>query len=212
MYLVQPPAIIRTLGKNFLWRIKTERKEVFLTFDDGPEPTVTLPILEMLEKKNAHATFFCIGKQVEKHPDVFALLKAHGHAVGNHSHTHLNGWTVKTSTYVEDVMKCSDVVKSTLFRPPYGRITRQQSTHLQSLFRIVMWDVLSGDFDSTITPEKCMSNAMKNVRPGSIIVFHDSLKAKEKVLYVLPRVLDALQNDGYVFSAISGQEAKSFKQ
>ncbi|PHN02307.1 polysaccharide deacetylase family protein [Flavilitoribacter nigricans] len=206
MYLIKTPQFIQDLFPNFTWRIPGKEKIVYLTFDDGPIPEVTPWVLEQLEAYNAHATFFCVGENIHRHPEVFQQVVEAGHAVGNHTNQHLNGWSVDNLTYFHDIRHCARAVKTTLFRPPYGRMKPKQAQFLQRHYRIVMWDVLSGDFDPNISNEQCLDNVISNVNPGSIVVFHDSLKAQEKLEYVLPRVLEHFKNQGYEFHALSTSE------
>ena len=205
MYLVKTPNVIQSLFPNFTWRIPTQEKTVYLTFDDGPIPEVTPWVVAQLEKFSAKATFFCVGDNVRKHPEVFQQVVDAGHAVGNHTFHHLNGWLQDNIPYFHDIRHCARLINSTLFRPPYGRLKPRQAQFLQRHYRIVMWDVLSGDFDPAITPEQCLQNVLRNVSAGSIVVFHDSLKAQEKLTYVLPRVLEALSEQGYRFEALNDQ-------
>lgn len=202
MYLVKTPFFIQNLFPNFTWKIPTEEKTIFLTFDDGPIPEVTPWVLEQLKQYDAKATFFCVGDNVRKYPDVFAKVIAGGHTLGNHTFNHLNGWGTDNIPYFHNVRKCAALVKSDLFRPPYGRLLPSQAQFLQRHYNIVMWDVLSGDFDPKLSPELCLTNVLKNTRPGSIIVFHDSLKAQEKLRYTLPRVLEHFSQLGYTFDRI----------
>lgn len=196
-FLVQPPKLIRACYRNFLWRMNPDEKVVYLTFDDGPVPGPTEFVLDQLKKYNAKATFFCIGDNVKKHQDIFFKIQGVGHSVGNHSFHHFNGWKTDTESYVDDVRKAGAVIDSHLFRPPYGKIKRSQSRLLLKDFKIVMWDVLSYDFDVTVSPEQCYQNVVRNVRPGSIIVFHDSEKAFSNLKEVLPRCLEFLVKNGY---------------
>lgn len=180
-------------------------KTVYLTFDDGPVPVYTEFVLEQLQRHGAKATFFCIGENVGKHPDIFKKVLEAGHTVGNHSQHHLNGWKTPDQNYVLDVKKARSLINSDLFRPPYGRIKKSQSRQLTGEFRIVMWDVLSYDFDANTSPEQCLRNVTQHTRPGSIVVFHDSEKAFPNLKYALPKYLDYLSAEGYTFAAITGQ-------
>lgn len=206
MYLVKTPQFIQDLFPNFTWRIPGKEKIVYLTFDDGPIPEVTPWVLEQLKAYNAQATFFCVGDNIQRHPEVFQQVVQAGHAVGNHTNQHLNGWSVDNLTYFHDIRHCARAVKTALFRPPYGRMKPKQAQFLQRHYRIVMWDVLSGDFDPNITKEQCLDNVISNVHPGSIVVFHDSIKAKEKLQFVLPQVLEYFNEQGYAFHALNTKE------
>jgi len=199
MYLVKTPKFIQNLFPNYIWKINETEKVLYLTFDDGPIPEITPWVLEQLKAYNAKATFFCVGENVEKNKAIYKQVKAEGHAVANHTYNHLNGWLEDNATYFVNVRKCASLVKSNLFRPPYGKLKRKQAQFLQRHYQIVMWDVLSGDFDPKITNEECLSNVIDHAGPGSIVVFHDSLKAKEKLEYALPKVLKHYSDLGYTF-------------
>jgi peptidoglycan-N-acetylglucosamine deacetylase len=199
MYLVRTPRLIQSLIPNYTWSIPTDEKVMYLTFDDGPIPEITPWVLETLKKFNAKATFFCVGDNVKQHPSVFQQVLAEGHAIGNHTFSHINGWNSENIPYFHDVRHCAKLVKSTLFRPPYGRLTPKQTQFLTRHYDIVMWDVLSGDFDQDISKEDCLKNVVSAAKRGSIIVFHDSLKAAERMMYALPRVLEHFAAKGYRF-------------
>lgn len=205
MYLVKTPQFIQNFFPNFTWRIPTQDKELFLTFDDGPIPEVTPWVLDQLRTFHAKATFFCVGNNIRKHQEVFQQVKAEGHSVGNHTYNHLNGWASDNIPYFHNVRHAAALTDSDLFRPPYGRLKPKQAQFLQRHYRIVMWDVLSGDFDPNISDEQCLNNVLNNASDGSIIVFHDSLKAKEKLEYVLPRVLKHFSEQGYTFQSLQEQ-------
>jgi peptidoglycan/xylan/chitin deacetylase (PgdA/CDA1 family) len=202
MYLVKTPKFIQSLFPNFTWRIPTKEQSIYLTFDDGPIPEVTPWVLEQLAQYDAKATFFCVGDNIRKHPDVFRMVKEQGHVTGNHTVNHLDGWTNDNIPYFHNIRRCARQVETDLFRPPYGRLKPQQAQFLQRHYRIVMWDVLSGDFDPAITPETCYQNVVRNVKPGSIVVFHDSLKAWDTLKVVLPQVLEHFSALGYKFEAM----------
>lgn len=194
-YRVKTPWILRNvLYSRLVWKMPvTEQPCVYLTFDDGPHPTATPFVLQQLEQYNAKATFFCIGKNVAAHPDIYAELIAQGHTVGNHTHNHLNGWHTIDEQYLNDIQAAEQYIDSNIFRPPYGRIKRKQINALLKRpkpYTIYMWDVLSADFDTTITPYQCMENVIKHTEPGSIVVFHDSQKAWDRMSYTLPKVLE----------------------
>lgn len=185
-------------------------RSVYLTFDDGPHPTITPWVLNELKKYNASATFFCIGKNVEQFPEQFQQILLEGHAIGNHTYSHLNGWQTSTTDYITNVAKASKVISSSLFRPPYGRITGRQAKMLQQAIqkenvKIIMWDVLSADFDPLINPEKCADLVLKHTEPGSIVVFHDSEKAFLNLKFALPTVLYHLKKRGFRFKKLPEQ-------
>lgn len=189
MYFVKTPAIVKPFARDLVWNIATKEKVVYLTFDDGPTPGVTEQVLGLLKQYKAKATFFCLGEQVAQNPDLFNLLKEELHAIGNHSWSHPNGWKTSDATYFEDVEKAAQLISSSLFRPPYGKASKAQVKELKKHYKIIMWDVLSGDFDASNTPQQCFVNVRDNTAPGSIVVFHDSIKAKENMLYALEETL-----------------------
>ena len=202
MSLVQPALLIRKLLPGSIWRMPDSGKTVYLTFDDGPTPGVTEQVLSMLAEVGAKGTFFCIGNCVEKHPELFHKLLADGHAVGNHTYSHNNGWKVSLNNYLEDVEKCNQIFKSKLFRPPYGKLSPRQFIHLRKSYTIVMWDVLSMDYDAHLSSETCLKNVLHHVRNGSVITFHDSVKAWPRLKEILPQILQELSNQGFTFSVI----------
>jgi len=202
MYLVKTPSYLQQAFPTLEWRYQTRDKVLYLTFDDGPTPEATPEILEILQRYNAKATFFCVGDNISKYPGLFKTLQDKGHQVGSHTFNHLSGWTTANPDYYQNVRKAAKLVKTPLFRPPYGRITPNQTKFLSKHYRIVMWDVLSGDFDQTLSPETCLQNVVKNSKNGSIVVFHDSQKSKDLVLEVLPQVLSHFGKKGYRFDII----------
>ena len=202
MYPTKIPSFLQRIFSNYTFRMPTSDKVIYLTFDDGPIPTVTPWVLEQLAAYSAKATFFMIGENVHKNPAVFQQVIKAGHAIGNHTYNHLNGWQTKDKTYFQNVEKCSKVIDSTLFRPPYGKIKPSQAKHLRQRYNIVFWDILSGDFDANITSEQCLNNVLRQAKNGSIIVFHDSLKAAQHLRYVLPKVLDFYHKKGFEFEVI----------
>jgi peptidoglycan/xylan/chitin deacetylase (PgdA/CDA1 family) len=203
MYLVKTPSLLKPLSKDLLWHVSTSEQTVYFTFDDGPTPGVTESALELLKHYDAQATFFCLGKNVEAHPTLFHRIMQEGHAVANHTYDHPDGWKTNQVAYLRNVIMAQKTIRSNLFRPPYGRITPAQVSALKSRYRIVMWDVLSADFDAANTPQQCFENVVKNVTPGSIVVFHDSIKAQENMLYALEQSLLHLSREGYIFRALS---------
>jgi peptidoglycan-N-acetylglucosamine deacetylase len=204
-YLKKSPWILKKFYSECVWNIKTEEKILYLTFDDGPHPEATPFVLEELKKYNARATFFCIGKNVKEHFDIYKQMISEGHKPGNHTYNHLNGWKTNDKKYLDDIAEAAKIIDSNIFRPPYGKITKFQlkalkgeKLHLQT----IMWDVLSGDFDTSIKPENCYLNVINNAEPGSIIVFHDSLKALSNLQYTLPRVLKYFSEKGFQFKVL----------
>ena len=178
---------------------------MYLTFDDGPHETATPFVLDQLAQYNAKATFFCIGKNVATHPEIYQRILNEGHSTGNHTYNHVNGWKVSDEVYLEEIRQTGLLIKSNLFRPPYGRIKKSQIKKLQtpnSKLQTIMWDVLSGDFDTNLTAEACIGYVLYHSKPGSIIVFHDSTKAMERMQYALPKVLEHFSKEGYVFKGI----------
>lgn len=187
---------------NFVWKIPTERKELFLTFDDGPIEVVTPWVLDQLREFGAKATFFCVGENAQRHPEIMERIHSEGHTAGNHTHNHLSGWGTDNIDYFHNVRKCARAVDSDLFRPPYGRMKPGQAQFIMRHYKIVMWDVLSADFDKNVSEEQCLSNIIKNAGPGSIVVLHDSVKAEDNLRYVLPRVLEHYSDQGYTFKSL----------
>ena len=205
LYLIKTPWWVKKLWPGCVWDIKTDKKKLFLTFDDGPHPAATPFVLEQLKKYNAKATFFCIGKNVEEHFSLYRNMIEDGHKPGNHTYDHLSGWKEKDKSYLQNIFKAKQVIDSNLFRPPYGRITRFQLKQLSAekyKLTTIMWDVLSGDFDKNVSAENCFLNVARNAKPGSIILFHDSEKSLSKLSYALPKVLDYFSKKGYEFEAI----------
>lgn len=190
---------------HLIWRIPTAEKILYLTFDDGPHPVATAFVLDELKKYKAKATFFCIGKNVQEQPQLYQRILAEGHRVGNHTHNHLNGWKTDDKTWLSNVKEAAKWIDSDLFRPPYGKIRSFQAKLLQEAtppFRIIMWNVLSADFDQNISKEQCFNHVKSNAKPGSIIVFHDSEKAFENMKYALSETLAHFSGMGYRFEAI----------
>lgn len=202
MYLIKSPFWLQWFYPTLIWHKNRKEKCIYLTFDDGPIPVVTPFVLNTLKEYNALATFFCIGDNVKKHPDIFERITLDGHSIGNHTFNHLNGWQTEDDVYIENVNRCSDLVQTTLFRPPYGRGKKSQYSLLKTQYSIIMWDVLSGDFDVNLSAEKCLQNVIRNSKNGSIIVFHDSLKAMPRLEYALPKALEFLSKEGYSFKAL----------
>lgn len=199
MYINSIPDWIQYLLKRYTWKGPSSEAQpkVYLTFDDGPHPEITPWVLEQLEQHAAKATFFCIGKNVVEYPDVYARILQEGHRVGNHSHTHLKGKQTKNALYLKDVEQAQQFINSNLFRPPYGSIKRSQAKLLNAKgFEIILWTLIPGDWDSSISPQKCLENIVFHLQPGHILVLHDSEKAWANMEYVLPRLLAHCKNKG----------------
>ncbi|HLV38967.1 polysaccharide deacetylase family protein [Xanthomarina sp.] len=223
------PLLIIRLFPKYIWNMPTEEQVIYLTFDDGPTPEITPWTLDVLDQYQAKATFFCIGNNVEKHPDIFLRTVENGHAIGNHSYSHPKGWRSSAKAYLKNVKRAQDIIdfqlkqptlnekaalsKSTtknqqskinkLFRPPYGQITKKQGQELMALgYKIIMWSVLAIDWSEKTSKEKALKNVIKNAKNGSIVVFHDSVKASENMQYALPRVLEYFSKKGYRFKAL----------
>ena len=206
LYWIKTHSIIKKIFKNFVWDIPNNENKIFLTFDDGPTPEITNWVLDELKKYNAKATFFCIGNNIQKQPEIYQNIIKEGHSVGNHTFDHLNGWKNNAKKYIENVLLAENIInaKPKLYRPPYGKIKPSQASKLRKLgYKIIMWDVLSADFDNEITPEKCLQNVLSNIKSGSIIVFHDSKKASKNLKYVLPKTLEFLSKNNFICEVIS---------
>jgi len=205
MYLVKTPWLLKLLYPQLTWDANKAGRCIYLTFDDGPIPIVTPFVLNILKQYNAKATFFCIGDNIRKHSDVFEQVKTEGHAIGNHTYNHLKGWETDDQKYLDNFLMADKLVGSDLFRPPYGRVKRSQAKLLKQAkpdLKLIMWNVLSADFDTDIQPEKCLDNVVKNTTTGDIVLFHDSLKAFDRLEYALPKAMEYWSNAGYEFKAI----------
>jgi peptidoglycan/xylan/chitin deacetylase (PgdA/CDA1 family) len=205
MYLVKSPFFLRWYYPSLIWNKARSEKAIYLTFDDGPIPDVTDFVLKTLAAYQAKGTFFCIGDNIRKHPEVYERLLTAGHRIGNHTYNHLKGWKTEDATYLENFDKCQALTASNLFRPPYGRIKKSQIKAIKQLkpnMNIVMWDVLSGDFDTNLSPENCFKNVVNHTGNGSIIVFHDSLKAFDRLQFALPKTLEYFHQKGYSFKTL----------
>lgn len=202
------PKYIRWFYPSLLWEVKTQEKKIYLTFDDGPIPEITEQVIELLARYDAKATFFCIGENIQKHPEIFRKLIEANHSIGNHTFHHRNGWKTPTADYLNEVQQCDEQIErhisieKSLFRPPYGRITPKQIALLKASHELVMWSVLTMDYDQQISPEKCFENSIKRTKSGSIVVFHDSLKASKNMLYALPRFLAYFSEKGFSFEGL----------
>ncbi|RYY56779.1 MAG: polysaccharide deacetylase family protein [Chitinophagaceae bacterium] len=201
-YFIKTPWWLKKVYPNYTWDIPAKEKIVYLSFDDGPHEVATPFVLDELKKAGATATFFCIGKNVVAQPAIYRRILDEGHSVGNHTHNHLNGWKTSNRIYLNDVAEAGKYIDSDLFRPPYGRISRFQASALANALKkpsvkVVMWDVLSADFDTTLSGEDCLKNVVLNIKPGSIVIMHDSQKAWERLEYLLPRLMVYLTGQGY---------------
>lgn len=200
MYLTSAPFWIRILyPKGLKWYYPTQKREVFLTFDDGPIPDITLPLLKILDTYKVKATFFCVGENVQKYPDVFDAITEQGHTIGNHTFHHVKAWKTDFDEYISDVEQCQKLVKSRYFRPPHGQINKKIASCLLKEYQIIMWSALTGDYDKNVSAVQCLANAVKNTRPGAIIVFHDSFKARERMEYSVPLYIEYCLKEGYSF-------------
>lgn len=209
---IKTPLVAKKMFPNYIWDIPTNEKIIYLTFDDGPTPDITNWTLKTLKEYNAKATFFCIGNNIEKHPDIFQNIIIEGHTIGNHTNNHIKGWKTRTGEYIENINLCEAVFKNQiqnsaivkLFRPPYGQITPKQGKKLiESGYKIIMWDVLSFDWEKKVSEETCFNNVISTALSGSIVVFHDSIKASKNMQYALPKVLEYYSKKGYSFNSLS---------
>lgn len=216
MYFNNAGWFLSTLYPSLIWNKRGDDKIIYLTFDDGPIPEITDFVLEELEKFKAPATFFCVGDNISRHPAVFKKILSAGHKIGNHTFNHLNGWKTEDEAYLQNISLCEETIYAMtkevykaeaslvprLFRPPYGLIKRSQIKKLEGQYQIVMWDVLTGDFNKELSPEKCLHKAIKYTSKGSIVIFHDSIKAERNLRYALPRFLDHFSSSGYRFEVL----------
>jgi peptidoglycan/xylan/chitin deacetylase (PgdA/CDA1 family) len=210
-YFVKTPWLLKKLYPGCTWHMPSREKIIYLTFDDGPHPTITPYVLDVLQQYQAKATFFCIGKNIVENPAIYRRILDEGHRTGNHTHNHFNGWKVKNDQYINNIIEAAKYIDSNLFRPPYGRITQFQVKVLSGItaykgsdrnFKIIMWDVLSGDFDQNLSAETCTLNVVNKTRPGSIVVFHDSEKAFPRMKKTLPDMLEYFSKKGFRFEAV----------
>ena len=206
-YFVKTPWWLKRIYPGRVWDINITEKIIYLTFDDGPHPVATPFVLDELKKYNAKATFFCIGKNVAEYPEIYKRILNEGHRTGNHTQNHLNGWQTNDAIYLNNIAEATQYINSELFRPPYGRIKKSQAKKIDTVIKnkepkIIMWSVLSGDFDTTISKERCLKNVVTNVKSGAIVVFHDSEKAYQHLEYTLPKALQMLLENGYRFEKL----------
>lgn len=210
-YWIKTNRLIKRVFSNQIWDLPNSEKKIYLTFDDGPTPEVTEWVLSVLKHYDAKATFFCIGDNIRKHSEIFSKVLSEGHTIGNHTFNHLQGWKTSNKDYLENTLLCNEEIQKhntdkrhiKFFRPPYGKIRLSQSAKLRKQgYKIIMWDVLSADFDNNISPEQCLENVISNTTQGSIIVFHDSKKAFKNLEYALPKALEVLKEKGFKFEAL----------
>ena len=200
--LVRPPQLLRALYKGSLWRMDKKEPVIYLTFDDGPVPELTEWVLDILKEYQIKATFFCVGDNIVKNPSIFQRIQSEGHQVGNHTFNHLKGWKETTKFYIDNVEKCQKLTETNLFRPPYGRIKKSQYKLLAKDYKVVFWDVLSYDYDKLTSSKKCLDNSIKYTRNGSIIVFHDNIKAQKNLKFALPQYIEHFLKLNYKFATL----------
>ncbi len=206
LYFVGTPWWLRIFFSSCVWDIKTKEKIIYLSFDDGPHPTITPFVLNQLKQFNATATFFCIGDNVKKYPAIFKQVIDAGHAIGNHTMHHLNGWKTTDESYLNDIAQANEYIHSNLFRPPYGRVKNAQLRQIKTAMptlKTIMWSVLAGDWAATLSPQKCFKQVKNKIYPGCIVVFHDSEKANDRMSYALPKLLQYATSMGYSFKKIT---------
>lgn len=203
------PKLIQLFYPSIRWEVATHERKIYLTFDDGPTPIITEQVLEILAYYEAKATFFCIGEKIQQNPEIFEKILKANHAIGNHTFRHLNGWKTPTTDYINEVEQCQKIIREhysssekPLFRPPYGRITRKQLALLKNDYELVLWNVLTMDYDKAVSPTDCLNNGINHTKSGSIVVFHDSPKASEKMLFALPRFLAYFAERGFSFEKL----------
>lgn len=207
MFFHRTPRLVQQLYPSLTWSIKTKKNKIFLTFDDGPIPRLTEFVLDTLDQFNVKGTFFCVGENINRNGEIAHRAISEGHQLGNHTFSHLNGWKHKTSEYIQDFNKCQHTLEpfgqeNKLFRPPYGRLRRLQMSKIKKDNQIVMWDVLTGDYSNEITPANCLTNSIKATKPGSIVLFHDNIKAERNITYALPRFIEHFKKRDYDFGLI----------
>jgi len=202
MFKYTIPHLFRWIFPNYTWKVKTSKKKVYFTFDDGPHPEITPWVLEQLAVYNAKATFFMVGENIEKYPDIFEQVKLHGHQIGNHTFNHLNGWETNNDSYFQSMQQCQELTKTNLFRPPYGRIKKSQAKQISKTHQIIMWNRLSRDYEINLNIQESLKAMKLLPANGSIFVFHDSEKAFKNLQVLLPQLLQFYKNEGYVFESL----------
>jgi peptidoglycan/xylan/chitin deacetylase (PgdA/CDA1 family) len=200
--LVRPPQLLRSLYKGSLWRMDKKEAIIYLTFDDGPIPELTPWVLDILKEYDVKATFFCVGDNIAKNPTIFDRILEEGHQIGNHTYNHVKGWELTNANYLDNVEKCQILTKTNLFRPPYGRIKKNQFKAINKDYKVVFWDVLSYDYDKMTSPKKCLDNSIKYTRNGSVIVFHDNIKAQKNLKFALPQYIEHFLKLNYKFAVL----------
>lgn len=210
IHFYKTPGLLKKLSANLVWTIPTPDKEIFLTFDDGPIPKLTEYVLDILDDFDAKATFFCVGDNIRKHPEICKKVIQKGHVIGNHTFNHIKGWSTKNTPYLKNIARCQEYISSyqksdhkPLFRPPHGQITRNQIKNIRKEYKIIMWDILAYDFENTHSPSQSLEKIIKLTRPGSIIVFHDNYKAEIKLKFMLPRFLEHYKEKGFTFKVLN---------
>jgi len=202
MRIVKSPLWLRLLLPKLIWHQNRKEKHIYLTFDDGPIPDVTPQVLNILKKHNIKATFFCVGENIVKHPEIYQQVMSAGHRIGNHTYNHISGWKTPTPVYLENIEKCHRYTQTNLFRPPYGRCTLTQFKELRKKYKIIMWDVITYDFDMGVSAEQCYKNAIDHTTNGSIVVFHDNIKAIPRLLHALPKAIEHWLAQGFEFKTL----------
>jgi peptidoglycan/xylan/chitin deacetylase (PgdA/CDA1 family) len=209
MVIEQPPFYYRLFFRGAHWRFNTDKKVIYLTFDDGPIPEITPWVLDVLDRYQIKATFFCVGDNVNKHPEVYQMVLERGHLVGNHTFHHIQGLRTRTKNYMNDIEQAAQVIKSRLFRPPHGHLRFRQFWKVRNDYEVVMWDVVTRDYSKFLTTDEVFENVKKYTRNGSVIVFHDSLKAGDRMKEALPRSIEWLLAQGYRFELIPGENTQT---
>ncbi len=200
--LIQPKSALKLLYPKAIWKVKSDEKKIYLTFDDGPIPVLTDWVLDVLKEHNAKATFFCVGDNIVKNKAIFERILNEGHCVGNHTFNHIKGFTTKTAVYMDNTLKCEQLTETKIFRPPYGQLKRPQYKQLLlNGYKIIMWDVISYDYEK-ISPETCFNNVKNNISNGSIVLFHDNIKAESNLKYALPKTIEHFSKLNYTFVSL----------
>ena len=208
MYFVKTPKIIQYFFKDFVWKIPDTEKNIYITFDDGPHKEITTQVLDILNEYNAKATFFVLGKNAEKYPELIKQIRLSGHSIGSHAFSHINGWKQQTDNYLKDVEKSDQILNTPLFRPPFGKLKKMQANQLKKKYQLIYWTLMPGDFDEKVSGQQCLLRAIKNTKEGTIIVFHENEKAQENILYTLPLFLKHFSEKGFVFKSIKSEMLK----